>query len=298
MPPVATTTAAGRELERTHQAGARHGPVDAVGRQHVAAHTGDDAVGGDQARHAVPEPYVDEAVATGVEERAHERLEDARPGAPGDVEPGHRVAVPAGRVPAALGPLHEREPRTPWPSSHGPHVSGGEVDEPLGPRAAPPVVGAELGGPQPVGQRELGGVLDAQAPLLGGVHQEQAAERPERLAAEDRRVLGVEQGHVLAGGEQLGGGDEPGQARADDNDGVGHGSSPYAVWTDVQKSDQHVHPHAHGLDHGASPGSACSPPSIAAARCSPGCSRPSPTPGATGRRGRRPARRASRRASR
>ena len=40
----------------------------------------------------------------------HERLDDAGPGAPGDVEARHRVAVLGGEVAAALGPADDGEP--------------------------------------------------------------------------------------------------------------------------------------------------------------------------------------------
>ena len=42
-----------------------------------------------------------------------EGLDDPGPGAPGDVEAGHRVAVPVGQVAAALGPADDREATAP-----------------------------------------------------------------------------------------------------------------------------------------------------------------------------------------
>jgi hypothetical protein len=42
----------------------------------------------------------------------------------------------------------------------------------------------EPGGTEPILQRKIAAVMDAQAALLGRVDEEQPAERPERLAAE------------------------------------------------------------------------------------------------------------------
>ena len=67
-------------------------------------------------------------------------------------------------------------------------------------------------------------VADAQPPLLGAVDQEQPAERPERLAAERRLGLLVDQDDAPAGVGQLGGGDQPGQPAADDDRVVGVGA--------------------------------------------------------------------------
>ena len=148
---------------------------------------------------------------------------------------GTELPWPSARYPPRSAHCTSGNQRTPCSCSHGPHVARGEVDEPLGPGAAPAVgaVGREVGGPEPVRERELGGVLDAEAALLGGVDEEQAAERPERLAAQARGGLGVEQRDPATGGDQLGGGDEAGEARADDHDiGVRHGS--YGTRLDVR----------------------------------------------------------------
>ena len=65
-------------------------------------------------------------------------------------------------------------------------------------------------------------VLHAQAALLGAVDEEQPAEGPERLTAEVVRALLVQQGDGPPGSGELGGGDEAGEARPDDQD-VGRG---------------------------------------------------------------------------
>ena len=55
------------------------------------------------------------------------------------------------------------------------------------------------------------------AELKRRIAEEQAAERPERLATQVVRALLVEQGDGAAGGGQLGRGDEPGEACPDDD---------------------------------------------------------------------------------
>jgi len=64
------------------------------------------------------------------------------------------------------------------------------------------------------------GVADAHAALLGGVDEEEAAERPVRLPAEVRLGLLLEHDDALARLDEFGGGDEPGEA-GPDHDGVG-----------------------------------------------------------------------------
>ena len=78
-------------------------------------------------------------------------------------------------------------------------------------------------------QRELVRVLDPQPPLLRAVDEEQPAERPERLAAERRLRLLVEQDHPPAGVGQLGGGDQAGEPRADDDDVRVHRTALYRI---------------------------------------------------------------------
>jgi hypothetical protein len=143
---------------------------------------------------------------------AHERLDDTRPSAPGDVEARHAA-------PAPFGPLHQREPAhalrvQPWP-----HLPGGEVDVSLGPLARPGiVVPVEAGVRKPVPDREVRRIPDAKAPLLWAVHEEESAERPERLAAERCFRLLFENDDAPAGVSCLRRGDETREARAHDDD--------------------------------------------------------------------------------
>src|SRR3712207_9310424 len=100
------------------------------------------------------------------------------------------VAVADAAVAAALGPLHEREPAHALGVQPRALLARGEVDVGLGPAARPEVLVAVEGRrAHPVLQREVVRVAHPQAPLLGRADQEQAAERPERLAAE--RGLGL-----------------------------------------------------------------------------------------------------------
>ena len=89
--------------------------------------------------------------------------------------------------------------RCPISRSQDALLAGGEVDVRLGPAARPVVLLAvELRAARASPAGQLAGVLDAHPALLGGVDEEQPAERPERLAAEGLLGLLVEQQHPLA----------------------------------------------------------------------------------------------------
>ena len=100
MPPEVTTTAWARELEvpdRRLAAGrARRAPRR--GRQHPAAHAVDGAALGHQLVDPVAEPQGHQPRATASRTRRTNGSTHARAGAPGDVEAGHRVAVPRRRA--------------------------------------------------------------------------------------------------------------------------------------------------------------------------------------------------------
>ena len=100
-------------------------------------------------------------------------------------------------------------------------LARGELQVGLGPLARPQVFLAVEGrSAEPVLPRELERVLDAHATLLGGVDEEQAAERPERLAAEIGFGLLLEDRDALARVDEFAGGDEAGYPGAD-HDRVG-----------------------------------------------------------------------------
>ena len=180
--------------------GAAGAPGRGAGLQDRPAYPVHAAAGGGQLVDAVPEPELDAAGRCRGPDPPFEGRDHAWPGAPGDVEAGHRVAVPVGQVAAALGPADQREPAHPQRVQPGPLLRRGEVDVRLGPPVRPVVLAGgvidpavEAGAAEPVLPGQLAGVLDAQAPLLGRAHQEQAAEGPERLTAQVRLGLLVQQ---------------------------------------------------------------------------------------------------------
>jgi hypothetical protein len=83
-----------------------------------------------------------------------------------------------------------------------------------------------LRGALPVLPRQLEGILHPKPALHGSVHQEEAAEGPEGLSAQVRRILLVEDGHALTGPDQFIAGRQPGQAAADDDDVCVHTALP------------------------------------------------------------------------
>src|SRR5262245_11711500 len=133
----------------------------------------------------MPEPQRDEPSLLALAHARDERGEDAGPGAPGDVEARHRVAVLGGRVAAALGPADDREPAQAAGVQPGALLARSEGDVGLRPFAGHEVLLAvEAGRAQPVLQGQIVAVADAHPPLLGRADEEQPAERPERLPAE------------------------------------------------------------------------------------------------------------------
>ena len=123
-----------------------------------------------------------------------------------------RAAVPA------LGPADDRGHPQPEVEQVAALLARREPDVGLRPLPRPEVLALaiEPGRPHPVLQRELVGVLDPHPPLLGAVDEEQAGERPERLAAEVVAVLLLDDQHAAPGLDQLVGGHETGQPGADD----------------------------------------------------------------------------------
>ena len=166
------------------------------------------------------EAEIDQAALPGGQRAPRERPDHAGPGAPRDVEARHGVPVPDRAVAAALGPADHGEKAHALLLQPGALLARGEVHVGLGPPARPLVLGAvERRRPEPVLERELVRVLDAQPALLGGVDEKEPAEGPEGLAAERRLGLLLDKRDPPAGGCQLGGRDQPGQPAADD-DGV------------------------------------------------------------------------------
>ncbi len=203
-----------------HGARAGMSALDRAGLQDLAVHAVDDPGRGGEATDAMAEAQRGEPLLLALAHAGDERGNDAGPGAPGDVEARHRVAVLGGRVAAALGPADDREPAQAPGVQPGALLGRGEGDIGLGPLAGPEVLLAvEAGRAQPVLQGKVVAIADAHAPLLGRVDEEQAAERPERLAAQRLLRLLIEQDHLAPGLDQLGRGDQPGKPAADD-DGI------------------------------------------------------------------------------
>ncbi len=148
-----------------------------------------------QARPLVGHPGADPEL----EGRHHSRT-----GAPGDMEARHGVAVGQRGPAAPLGPADDREPPDALRMQPGALLAGREVEVGLRPAARPEVLlPVEPGGREPVLGCELEGVPDAETALLGGVDEEEPAERPPGLAAEGALRLLVEHDHPLARVEQL-----------------------------------------------------------------------------------------------
>ena len=212
---------------------ARRGPgtgpatLDVRRLEHRATHPVDDPAGAQQLVHPVPEAEPHQPAVGRLGDPALERRDHARPGAPGQVEPRYRVAVPVGPAVASLGPADHREQPVSHRPQPGPLLAGGELRVRLRPAARPVVlVTIEPRTALPVLPGQVERVPDTHPALLGGVHHEQPAERPERLAAETLLRLLVEQQDLPAGVGKLGGRDQAGQPGPDDDDVSIHGPDP------------------------------------------------------------------------
>ncbi len=174
----------------------------------------------------------EQPVARGLLGVPDERLDHTRAGAPGDVEAGHRVSVAVGAQVAALGPAHGGQERDAVPVQPGPLLAGRELHVGARPAHRPGVLvvhPVELGAALPVAPGQVEGVLDAQAPLLRGVDEEQPAEGPERLPAEVGGVLLVHERDPAAPAGQFVRGDEARESRSDDDDVGIHGDRPFPM---------------------------------------------------------------------
>lgn len=210
-----------------------------VGVEDAAAHAHGPPRGlvDDQLVDDVAELELHEAPGGGLLDGLGEYADDLGPGAPCEVEPGHRVAVAVSPAVAPLGPADVEEEAHAPRLDVGLHLVGGEVDKGLCPSARPVVVllTVEGGAAEPVLHGEGARVADAHAALLGRVDDEDAAERPKGLAAQVVLVLLIQQhdGHVAL--RQLEGGHEAGEACADDEHGrlgfgLGRGHDGYGGW--------------------------------------------------------------------
>src|SRR5215467_9699944 len=128
----------------------------------------------------------------------HEWLDNAGTRAPGHMKARHRVAMLGGCIAAALGPANDGKPAHTFGSQPGALLASREADVGLGPLAGPKILLAvETGRPQPVLQRQVIGIANAHAPLLGAVDEEEATEGPEGLTAEGLLTLLIEHDDAL-----------------------------------------------------------------------------------------------------
>jgi hypothetical protein len=160
----------------------------------------------------------DEPVGDRLSEPPLERSHHTWPGAPGDVEARHRVAVAGREAASALRPAdHGKEPDA---QSVQPRalLTRRELHVGVGPCPRPAIrVAVEAGATVPVLPGELGAVADTHPLLLRRVHQEQPAERPVSLTTDVRVGFLFEQDHPAPGLGELCAGDQAGQAGSNDD---------------------------------------------------------------------------------
>ncbi len=223
MPPLATITADARNSNSpTAFRDDCHTARRSRRLQHRAAHPDHGAVLDDQLVDAMAmrEPHL-----RVTQQPAREDVDDRRAGPPGDVEARHRIAMAACVVAAALGPADDGEGLQPAFAQPAALLACGEVDVGVCPLPRPVVLGpVEARGAEPVLQRQLVAVADAQPPLFRAVDEEQATERPERLTTDVVGVLLVHDQHAAPAFDQFTGGDQTGQTGTHhDHISVSHG---------------------------------------------------------------------------
>src|SRR6202158_850204 len=190
--------------------------LDIVRLEDGAADAIDCTVGDRECVDAVAEPECQAAARLRFARPPLERLDDAGPGAPSDVKPRHRIAVAHGIVAAALGPADDGEDSMAHRAEPSAFLAGCERHIGFRPAPWPKIlVAIKPRRPQPVLQRQIVAVLDAEPALFGAIDQKQAAERPEGLAAEVLFALLVDHDDALAGVGDFSCGDEARQPAAD-----------------------------------------------------------------------------------
>ena len=123
--------------------------------------------------------------------------------------------MPASVVASALGPPDHRKSLQPALAQPAALLARGEVDVGVRPLPRPVVLGpVETRRAEPVLQRQLVAVADAQPTLFGAVDEEQPAERPERLAADVVGVLLVDDQDPAAAFDEFTRGDQTRKTRS------------------------------------------------------------------------------------
>ncbi|BDZ63154.1 hypothetical protein GCM10025877_00920 [Agromyces mangrovi Wang et al. 2018] len=212
IPPLVTITAGARSSNSPVSVRFDVSPIGVARRQHGATDAHDAAVLDDQGVDPVAVSCGRRALVHRLAHPLDERLQHAGPGAPGDVEPGHGVAVPGGEAAAALGPADDREEADPALAQPRALLAGGELEVGVGPPTSPEVVVAvESGRPVPVLTGQCERVVHAHRALFGRVDEEEPAERPPGLTAERRLGLLFDDDDAAPLLGELGGGDETGE---------------------------------------------------------------------------------------
>ncbi len=194
--------------------------LSSVVGQDGAPHAGHPALLDDQSVDAVTVKHGDAPARRALVQPCDERFQHARPGSPGDVESRDGVPVAARARAAPLRPSDDGEEPDALLVQPRALLTGREVKVGLGPPARPAIlVAVERRTAEPVLTRQCERVVDAHPALLGGVDQEQTAERPPGLASQRCSRFLLDDRHALAGIQQLTRGDESRKARSD-HDGV------------------------------------------------------------------------------
>src|SRR5260370_38883466 len=148
---------------------------------------------------------------------AFEGLDNTRARAPCQVKSRHGIAVPIRRVAASLGPTDNWKDPVTHLVQPGAFLAGREMHVGLRPLARPLVFGAvEACRAEPVLPGEVGAVAYSEASLLGGVDEEQPAQRPPRLTAKRLLALLIDEDDVASIGSGLRGCHHARPPRADD----------------------------------------------------------------------------------
>ena len=149
------------------------------------AYAGHRAVLRDDARYLVPELERDETLRCRFAYAFFERRKDAWARAPCQVEARHRIAMLVGQRASAFGPADDREPAHAERMQPRPHLACGKFKIGLGPAARIVIFRpVELRRAEPVLPGKRKAVANLQAALLGRIHHEEPAKRPEGLPAE------------------------------------------------------------------------------------------------------------------
>ena len=194
-------------------------PRSMSGLEDRPADPGDHPALGDQLVHPVAQAQVDAALLCGGADASLEGLHDAGSGPPGQMEPGHRVAVAVGPAVAALRPADDWEEPMALGMQPLALLRVGEVQVRLGPRARPVILGSvELGAAEPVLRGRARGCRGCPSAAVPGSRRGTARRGPEGLTAEALLGLLVKQDHPPPGIRRLRGGHEPGQSGAHHDD--------------------------------------------------------------------------------